>query len=183
MAEGLLPPAPTMNKKGEPLHHTAIRQVREKRERQEIFLKAYRQTGTVRNAADAAGVAEGTHNAWQQTDLEYRLVFQMVRAQLADDLEGLAFNRARYGTKKPVYQGGQKVGEIVEHDFRREQFFLQHWKQGVYGPRLDITVSNRTDDEVKTRMIEVLRQAGVDWDGDGEPPKMVDAEVVQPEQI
>lgn len=182
MGECLLPPVPTVDKDGKPLLQVVINRIRGKRERQEIFLKAYRETGNVRMSAAAARVGEGTHHAWQQTDLEYRLVFQMVRSQLADELEGTSFNRALHGTKKPIFQNGEQVGEVTEHDFRREQFFLEAWKPGIYGKKLEVQISSRTNDEVKVKLIELLRQAGVDWDGEGEPPRMIDAEVATPSQ-
>lgn len=178
--ESLLPPAPTVDKNGEPLTPQVQRLVEQKRVRQETFLTHYRKTGLVAEACHESQIGESTFQAWMVRDMEFRLAVGLVRAQLADDLEGTSYNRARHGTKKEVYQNGQKVGEVTEYDFRREAFFLQHWKPSIYGPKLDIKVSSKTDDEVKTRLIEMLRQSGIDWDGEGEPPKIVDAELAEP---
>lgn len=79
------------------------------------FLAAWNKVPTISHAAKASKIDRKEHYTWLKEYPEYAAEFTAAQTALVDALENEAFRRAHDGTLKPVYQGGQKVGEVREY--------------------------------------------------------------------
>jgi hypothetical protein len=81
---------------------------------QRAFLAAFRKTGNVRLACEAAKVGRSSHYRWLSQDPAYRDAFAVAKEEAADLLEAEAFRRAVHGWDEPVgwYKG--KAGGVVK---------------------------------------------------------------------
>ena len=68
----------------------------------------------VRRAARAARIDRGSHLIWKREDPEYRAAFEVATSLAVEALEDTAFERARYGTLKPVFHKGKICGYVKE---------------------------------------------------------------------
>lgn len=73
------------------------------------FLAAYRETGTVKAAAKAAGIDRRTHYRWLE-DPAYAESFEDARQEAGEALEDEARRRAIQGVEEPVFYQGEVVG-------------------------------------------------------------------------
>jgi hypothetical protein len=80
---------------------------------QRAFLAAFRKTGNVRLACEAAKVGRSSHYRWLKQDAAYREAFAVAKEEVADLLEAEAFRRAVHGWDEPVgwYKG--KAGGVM----------------------------------------------------------------------
>lgn len=76
------------------------------------WIKAYRQLGTIGLACDAVNVSREQARDWRKEDPEFKKQFEEANIRITELIERSALNRAIYGVKEPIYQGGQKVGEV-----------------------------------------------------------------------
>jgi hypothetical protein len=81
---------------------------------QRAFLAAFRKTGNVRLACEAAKVGRSSHYRWLNRSPGYREAFAVAKEEVADILEAEAFRRAVHGWEEPVgwYKG--KAGGVVK---------------------------------------------------------------------
>ena len=73
------------------------------------FLAAYQETGTIRAAAEAAGIDRTTHYRWLD-DPEYAELFYQAQQEAVESLEAEARRRAVTGWQEPIFYQGQVVG-------------------------------------------------------------------------
>ena len=81
------------------------------RAKQNAFLTAYAQTGNITAAVRAAQIARESVRLWRMKDPDFRARFREAKREADDMLEAAARQRAIVGTRRPIYQGGKKVGE------------------------------------------------------------------------
>lgn len=66
-------------------------------------------------AAKKAGVPRSTAYDWYKADEEFAAAWDDAVEVAVDSLEKEAWRRARDGVLKPVYQKGEKVGQVREY--------------------------------------------------------------------
>lgn len=110
-----------------------------KEERQAVFIKTYRDTGSMIKAAEAAKVNKFNHYRWMR-DPKYAEQYAMARKTLGAKLEAAVYDRAVNGTEEPVYFNGERVGERVVFDPRREQMVLKALLPDEYATRVEIDI-------------------------------------------
>lgn len=81
----------------------------------ELFLSTLAETGVVSTAAAVSGVARVTVYAHRNSDAEFASQWESAIEEANDKLESEAIRRGTRGVKKPVYQGGKRVGYIREY--------------------------------------------------------------------
>src|ERR1044072_3364503 len=80
--------------------------------RKAVFLAAYRETASVRAAAERAGIDQLRHHRWFEADAADREAFTDAQLQIADALRDLAIERAMDGWLEPVNFRGRQRGTI-----------------------------------------------------------------------
>lgn len=73
------------------------------------FLAAYKLTGRITKAADAAGISRWAHYRLLEKSPQYRAEFAKADLIAADSLEDEAVRRAREGVRRPVVYHGNLV--------------------------------------------------------------------------
>ncbi len=76
--------------------------------RQQKFLAAFEELGSVRVAARAAGIGRASHYRWRG-DPEYQRAFEQAKEEFCDKLEGEIIQRGLRGIEHPVFYKGEKV--------------------------------------------------------------------------
>lgn len=80
--------------------------------RKERFLKELAKRANVSAAAKAAKVDRSTPYHWRETDPEFAAAWDEAVEVAVDALEAEAWRRAATGVLEPVYQKGERVGQI-----------------------------------------------------------------------
>lgn len=82
-----------------------------------LFLERLAESGSVRQAARAAGVTRQAVWKLRRRAPAFDAAYREVMAQTVELMAETAMDRAIHGTEQPVYQGGALVGHrIVHHD-------------------------------------------------------------------
>lgn len=102
------------------------------------FLKAYQRIGRVDLAAKEIGISRALVYDWKSRDDKFSEKFSKSKDYIAGMLEDEAYRRACEGTAKPVYQQGEKVGEIQEYSDTLCIFLLKALKPEKYRERYDV---------------------------------------------
>ena len=106
---------------------------------QRAFLAAFRETGNVRLACQAAKVGRSSHYRWSEEDPSYQRAFEMAKQDAADILEAEAQRRAVEGVEKPTgWYRGQAGGKIREYSDLLLIFLLKGLRPDVYRERQEI---------------------------------------------
>lgn len=84
-------------------------------ELKQAFLNEYVNLASITKTCDKLGMIRRTFYAWKETDPEFEAKFRKADEMALGVLEDEAHRRAVFGTKRPVFQGGKKVGEITEY--------------------------------------------------------------------
>ena len=103
------------------------------------FLEALKETCNVSKACELSGLARRSAYDWREEDPEFARDWQKALDIAADGLEEEAVRRARDGTQKPVYQGGQLVGYVQEYSDTLLIFLLKGAKPKKYSEKLQHT--------------------------------------------
>jgi hypothetical protein len=107
----------------------------------ERFLKAFRLTGNVRQAALAAGVERCQPYHVFDKDPEFKAAFEEAREHAADRLEQEAFRRAHDGLRKPIAVNG-KTHWVREYSDTLLIFLLKASRPHKYRDNHQIALSN-----------------------------------------
>jgi len=92
------------------LRRNGVRLTKEQRiDAQEKFLRTFSMTANVRAACMSAGIARSTMYAWQETDQEFSLKFNIASEEANDVIRAELFRRAVQGYEKPVVSMGNMV--------------------------------------------------------------------------
>jgi len=86
--------------------------------RRAALLAAYRETASIRAAADAAGITPILHYEWIERDAAYRRDFGALQEEVADGLQDQAVERAAHGWTQPVFYRGRQCGAIQHYSDR-----------------------------------------------------------------
>lgn len=120
---------------------------------QQAFLRAFAETGIIRDAAEAANIHRCTHWRWLQ-DPEYAAAYEAATAEAADRIEREALRRALEGWEEPVFQGGKQVGTVRKFDSRLLELLLKAHKPERFRERhqvdqnTTVTVRSELDAEL-----------------------------------
>ena len=133
-----------------------------KTSRQKAFLKAYRKTGNVTCAADAAKIDRASHYRWLE-EPDYKAQFGDAADEAADRLEEEARRRAVDGVDEPVgwYQG-KPGGTVKRYSDTLLIFLLKGVRPEKYRERFEHTGKDGGPIETKSDLSklnpEQLRQ-------------------------
>lgn len=103
------------------------------------FLAAYRETGNISRAAEAAGISRDMHHRRMRKDPAYVAEFEMAKLEAIDLLEDEARTRAIEGRARDVYYQGVVCGTEMVYSDGLLQFLLRGAKPQVYRERHEIT--------------------------------------------
>jgi hypothetical protein len=127
---------------------------------QAAFLAAYAQFGMVKRAAQVAKINRTTHHDWLRDDPTYRPRFEAAHHQAITAWEDEVSRRAFLGTRKPVYQGGKKVGSVLEFSDGLAQFLLKANNHEMYGDKSTVALSGSASIEgMQANQAEARRRA------------------------
>ena len=136
------------------------------------FLTALSETGSVRKATAAAGIAYNTPYTHSKKHPDFDTLWQTALDVAADKLEEEARRRAVEGVEEPVYQGGQLVGHKTVYSDTLLAMLLKAAKPDKYKDRssvqLDAKVSqspaydlSKLTDEQRDQLEAITRAAQV----------------------
>jgi hypothetical protein len=120
------------------LHGDNPRTIRTPKTRAE-FLEQLKVTCNVTKACELSGLARTSAYEWRDDDKDFAAEWQKSLDVAADLLEEEAVRRARDGTRKPVFQGGELVGHVQEYSDTLMIFLLKGAKPKKYNDRLALT--------------------------------------------
>jgi hypothetical protein len=109
----------------------------------DVFLGAFKVSGDLNASADAAAVTRLTVQKWLEHDEQFSLRYNQARAEIVENLEATAIERARTGGQfvRKVYRAGQLIEEV--HEWRPSDAalikLLTSLKPEVYGEKIAIT--------------------------------------------
>lgn len=128
------------------------------------FLEHLRETANVSSSARSAGVARQVAYKERDNSEAFRGAWDDAIEEGLDYLEGEARRRAYEGTLRPVYQKGEKVGEIREYSDTLTIFLLKGGRPEKYAERVKQEHTGKGGGPIET--IEVASVS----DGDEEGP-------------
>lgn len=105
------------------------------------FLEALKDTCNITKACELSKLGRTSAYEWRDDDPEFAADWQKALDIAADLLEDEAVRRAKEGTSKPVFQGGQLVGHVQEYSDTLMIFLLKGAKPKKYVERLQQEVS------------------------------------------
>jgi hypothetical protein len=106
---------------------------------QRALLAAFRKTGNVRLACEAAKVGRSSHYRWLNRDPAYREAFAVAKEEVADLLEAEAHRRAVEGVEKPVgWHKGKAGGCVREYSDTLLIFLLKGLRPEKYRERVEM---------------------------------------------
>jgi len=125
-----------------------------------IFVDVLSTTGNVSAACRAAGVSRMSAYHRRSSNEEFANSWADAIGQSLDDLEFELRRRAVEGTDKPVYYGGEKVGDVKSYNDNLGMFLLRARRRDVVGEgakAADGTVSPMANtDDVRSRLLAKL---------------------------
>lgn len=133
--------------------------------RQQAFLAAFVERGTVLAASQVAGIHRDTHYEWLRTDPDYAAAFQMAEEDAVQVLETEIRRRATVGVEEPVFHQGKIVGHIRKYSDTLAIFILKARRPEVYRDRFEGTIKREIDitdaspEELEAVRSILLRQA------------------------
>jgi hypothetical protein len=119
------------------------------------FIAELKKTGNVSKAAELAKVARKTVYRWKDDDTKFADAWKAAIDEAADSLEEEARRRAVEGVKKPIYQGGKRIGYVQEYSDTLLIFLLKGAKPDKYRERYE---NNQNSFEYSAADIEALNE-------------------------
>lgn len=101
-------------------------------ERKEKFLQTLRETANVKEACKLTALSRRVVYVQREKDEEFAKAWEEAIEDAVDALEAEARRRAFKGVKKPVYQGGKRVGYIQEYSDTLLIFLLKGYRPKKY---------------------------------------------------
>jgi hypothetical protein len=122
----------------------------------ERFIKALSSGKSPTYAAEQAEVSRSMAYIWRAEDPEFAKAWKNAAAEGIDRIEDEAHRRAVEGVARPVFQGGQKVGEITDYSDGLMTLLLRGRRPDVPRPEpVRVEVAVTTLEEAR-RQIESL---------------------------
>lgn len=109
--------------------------------RKERFLKELARRANVSAAAKKAKIPRSTVYDWYKADEEFARRWDEAVDVAVDGLEEEAWRRAKDGVLKPVYQKGEKVGQVREYSDQLMVTLLKAHKPEKYRERTSTELS------------------------------------------
>jgi hypothetical protein len=134
------------------------------------FLDELAKTGNITKSCKAASVDRKTIYRHRKDDDEFKSLFEDALDQAADALEGEARRRAFQGVKKPVYQGGKRIGYVQEYSDTLLIFLLKGAKPGKYRERFE---TNQTNFDFNNADLSLLNDYEIERIIAGDDPRSV----------
>lgn len=130
----------------------------------DAFLGALSDTHMVTTAAAAAGIKRTAAYARRQRDLQFAQAWDDIEDQSTETLEREAYRRAAEGVLRPVFQGGDEVGQIREFSDTLLIFLLKARRPERYRERYQVDHTGQVQiDLARAEMIaDVFRQVIAD---------------------
>lgn len=126
------------------------------------FLEALKDTCNITKACELSGLGRTSAYEWREDDPEFAADWQKALEVAADLLEDEAVRRAKEGTDKPVFQGGQLVGHVREYSDTLMIFLLKGAKPKKYVERLQQEVSGPNGEPIKSEVrLEFVRTKNI----------------------
>jgi len=142
------------------------RRAKERRNWKQRFLRALAKTGNVTASARRAGInpkhAHHCYHKWPK----FAQAWDRAMVQAVDSLEKAAWDRARDGLDKPIYQGGKLVGWERRYSDTLLIFLLKGRRPEVFGEK-------RTGGDTTVNVGVQVNQG----DGSGEPVSLSAADI------
>src|ERR1044072_370813 len=143
--------------------------MRETREKQladvwrPLFINALRNSGNIRAACQAAGIARSAVYAARERSAEFAAAGDEALEEAIDSLEAAAWTRARDGVirRKPIMFQGQKVGEevIVEYSDTVLIQLLKAHRPEKYRERFDVEIKDAKA-RAEAAVAELIKRTG-----------------------
>jgi len=125
-----------------------------------VFIDVLGSTGNVSAASRAAGVRRMAAYRRRSKDAEFAANWADAIEDSLDELEYELRRRAVDGTDKPVYYGGEKVGDVKSFNDTLGMFLLRARRRDVFGEGLKgddgLVQSLPNADDVRSRLIAKL---------------------------
>jgi len=118
------------------------------------FLDALKVTGNVTKACKLSRLGRMTAYDWRDEDEEFKADWDKALEIAADLLEEEAVRRAHDGVKKPVFQGGKRVGYVQEYSDTLLIFLLKGTKPKKFGDRT--TLAGDKDNPVQVSVLDSI---------------------------
>lgn len=108
--------------------------------KREKFLAALSESASVRASCKLAGVSRQSVYTWRSKDESFLAAWDEAIELGLDALEDALQERAKDGTRRPIYQGGKLVGHEQVYDNRAAEFILRCRRPDRYGDRTSLDV-------------------------------------------
>ncbi len=108
--------------------------------------------GNVSRALEKARVGRSAAYEWKRDDEEFSELWEKALEDGIDRLEDEARRRACEGVKKPVYQGGKRVGFIQEYSDTLLMFLLNGARPEKYRHNASVNVTGKLSHDVVERV-------------------------------
>ena len=105
------------------------------------FLKELARMANVSAAAKKSKLPRSTAYDWYKADEEFATAWDEAVDVAVDGLEEAAWKRAKDGTLKPVYQRGEKVGQVREYSDQLMVTLLKAHRPEKYRDRVSTELS------------------------------------------
>ena len=119
--------------------------------RQSEFLVHYKRAFSMGEACGMSGISRASVHTWRTTDPIFKADMDQIKEDHVDLLESKTMHRAVHGTLKPVWQGGELMGYVHEHNHSREAFMLAAHRPSVYRPNdgpADASTAEETAEQI-----------------------------------
>lgn len=111
------------------------------------FIAALMDGATITVAAETAGIDRKTAYRWRESDADFGAAWDEALEAGTDRLEEEAIRRARDGVTKPVFQGGQEVGQVQEYSDTLLIFMLKARRPDKFRERLSVSTPGKDGKE------------------------------------
>lgn len=119
------------------------------------FLTSLSKLGVVGHAAKAAKISRTSAYNLRSEDKDFAAAWDVALNDAIDIAEKEAWRRAVKGCKKPVYQGGERVGFIQEYSDTLLIFMLKSHRPKVYREKVALEVGGPDGGPVPIAMVEM----------------------------
>ena len=99
------------------------------------FLDAIKETGNITLSCKMSRLPSRTAYDWRRQDEQFRQDWDDALVEGEAKLEDEAKRRALLGVKKPIYQGGKRVGYVQEYSDTLLIFLLKGTNKAKFGDR------------------------------------------------
>ena len=138
------------------------------------FVPAIADSGNINAACEAARLSRAAMYEWRADDPSFAAEWDAALELGLDSLEDELMRRAKDGTLRPVFQGGELVGQIREYSDTLGIFMLKSRRRQVYGDRqvverrisLEAKITAMSPEERRQRLIELQAKAALLIDGE-----------------